>query len=434
MTGNGRQLPVHEISIIGLGKVGLPMAAGFGAAGVKVTGFDSDPGRGELLQTHDPEDRTICLEAGLSAALVKARPNLQAADNIGEALEASDISFVIVPTPSEADGSFSLDYVADAFAEIGQALPHLNRPHLIVLVSTVSPGSVSGTLIGILEKHSGLKLGKGFHLAYSPALIALGDVICGFMQPDFAFVGETHSEGGDQLAAFYRDILPENTPLHRMSAQSVEIAKIALNNFLTMKISFSNLIGQLCNETIGADAHQVLGALGDDHRIGSAYLKPGMPFGGPCLPRDNAALASSLQKAGLASDLPDAAFRINQELMRQLANLTDPGPGKRIAVIGLGYKAGSNLTDESAAIIICNHIAQTGAEVRVGDPQINNMDLTNLDADVQLFADLEEAVRGCDTVLITGYVQTDIDVRSLCLPDTCVIDIGDGFAIKRGNF
>lgn len=415
---------MHKISIIGLGKVGLPMAAGFGAAGVKVTGYDSDPKRRALLLAHDLEDRAICFEEGLSAALDKARPNLQTADNMAEALLASEICFVIVPTPSEADGSFSLDYVAAAFAEIGQALPLLDRVQLIVLVSTVSPGSVSETLIGVLEKHSGLVLGKGFHLAYSPALIALGDVIKGFLQPDFAFIGETHAGGGDQLAAFLRDILPKDTPLHRMSAQSVEIAKIALNNFLTMKISFSNLIGQLCDETSGADANHVLGALGDDHRIGRDCLKPGMPFGGPCLPRDNAALAASLQKAGLAPDFPNAAFGINQEQMRLLANLTDPGPGKIIAVIGLGYKAGSNLTDDSAAIVICNQIAQAGAEVRASDLQINHMDLTALDADVMRFADIEEAVRGCDTVLITGYAKTDIDVRNICHPTTRVIDIG----------
>lgn len=392
-----------DVSIIGLGKVGLPMAAGFAAAGVTVSGYDQDPARRALLLDHDPDSAEIRFEKGLSDSLKTGKPNLRPALTLAEAIAASDISFVIVPTPSQPDGSFALDYVIAVFAEIGKALKVKPVAHAVVLVSTVSPGAMTDTLAILLEHHSGLKLGADFHLLYAPALIALGDVIAGFMRPDFAFVGETDPVGGDRLSAFYAAILPDGTPLHRMSAQSVEIAKIALNNFLTLKISFSNIVGSLCDRTPGADALDVLHALGDDHRIGSAYLRPGMPFGGPCLPRDNAALAASLNAAALTAELPDAALAANAGHMVRLAERAEGGPGKTVAVMGLGYKNNSNLTLGSGAIEICNLIAKTGAKVRAFDPLIRDMDLEALDDAVEQFADIAKAVSGCNTVLITHF-------------------------------
>src|SRR5262249_54009536 len=156
-------------------------------------------------------------------------------------IERASIVFLVVPTPSMPSGDFLLDHVTAVLTELAYTVRHRDLPLLIVLVSTVSPGSVYGALLPLLVELTGRACGDGFSFCYSPALIALDHVVPGFLRPDFAFVGEVDKTGADRLECYYRHVLSNETRLFRMSAQSVEIAKLALNNFLTLKISFANL-------------------------------------------------------------------------------------------------------------------------------------------------------------------------------------------------
>lgn len=394
--------PQHNhdtLAVIGLGKVGLPIAAALASSGSKVVGYDPNLIRRRLLKYHNPTQDEILYENELSESLTIGADNLTAADTVAKVILNSAISFIIVPTPSLEDGSFSLAYIEDVCHDIGKALRDKTDSHLIVLVSTVSPGSVASTIIPILERVSGKTCGKGFNFCYSPALIALGDVISGFVQPDFAFVGEVDCAGADRLEELYTNLLPAGTPLHRMSAQSVEIAKIALNNFLTMKIGFSNLIGHLCDRTPNANAQDVLDALGEDKRIGKKFLKAGMGFGGPCLPRDNAALSASFTSVDIDPYFPDAILRSNEDHTLRLASLA--GSHQRVAVLGLGYKSNTPVTLDSASITLCNTLVSRGYDVYAFDPLADKMDLRALRDEVILLSTLTEALDKAETVFLT---------------------------------
>lgn len=372
-------------AVIGLGKVGICLAASLASVAPRVHGYDIDPDRCALLSPAAEDAAPLDFEAGLFDRLSARRDKLVLSGSIGAAIRSSAISFVILPTPSKPDGSFSNQFLEAAFTEIGAAIKSIEHHHIVVLVSTVSPGSVNGRLRDILETCSGKICGDGFGLVYSPALIALGNVIKGFEEPDFAFIGEVDAGSADRLEQFYRHFLKDGTPLHRMAAESAEIAKIALNNFLTMKITFANLIGHLSGRVDGANAQEVLGAIGADHRVGKAFLSAGMGFGGPCLPRDNAALSAALATVDLPRSLPDdikAHNHAHNKLIAKEAGLT---PTDYVAVLGLGYKAGSPITLDSAAIDLCNSLAETGyAAVIAIDAQASEMDLDSLHASVKV--------------------------------------------------
>lgn len=429
--GQAQKRNRKTLAVIGLGKVGLPLAASLASSGSLVLGYDTDPNRAELLKSHDPEQNEIQHEKRLSQFLTDGVGNLSAVDSIAEAIAASAISFVIVPTPSLEDGSFSPSYVEHACFEIGKSLRDKTGDHLVVLVSTVSPGATADTIVPLLERVSGKSCGKGFGFCYSPALIALGDVIRGFLEPDFAFVGEVDQKGADQLVDFYSDLFPPGTPLHRMSAQSVEIAKIALNNFLTMKIGFSNLIGRLCDRTPNANARDVLGALGDDERIGKKFLNAGMGFGGPCLPRDNAALCASFGAVGIHPYLPDAIARCNADHTVQLAMLADDK--KKVTVLGLGYKSGTPVTSDSASIALCNALIARDRDVCAFDPLAGKMDLHSLHQQVIIASTLGEALEQAEIIYLTVDHKTMRNL-SINLPDNArLIDVSGGFENVDGS-
>jgi UDPglucose 6-dehydrogenase len=389
-------------AVIGVGKVGLCLAACLASVRGRVLAFDTDPAQLQIL--HDPrsDDRRLAYEAGLSDLLDANGARIIPSDSIERTIANSAMSFIVLPTPSKADGSFSLAYLAEAFEAIGAALSSMRHWHTVVLVSTVSPGSVRGSLLPILERASGKRCGADFGLVYSPALIALGTVIRGFRQPDFAFVGEVDGRGADELVRLYEEFLERDTQIARMSAESVEIAKIALNNFLTMKISFANLIGELCDRSHRADADAVLGAIGLDARVGPRLLAPGMGFGGPCLPRDNAALGQALATANLPRSLPDSVRENNVLHDRLLIARGGKSPGSA-AVFGLGYKPGSPITLDSAAIRMCNALVEANADpVYAIDPLVSAMDLSELDSRVRVIDALDGEKIDVECLYITS--------------------------------
>lgn len=417
------------VAVIGLGKLGLVLAAAIGSRGMPVTGYDTDLDRGAMLKDGPLDHVDIAQERGLAHALQRARPNIAVAPTVKEALAGADISFVVVPTPSLADGSFSADAAVAALTSVGEALregPPRSRPHLVVLVSTVSPGTTRDLLLPALRQATGSSEGDAFFFCYAPALVALGTVLDGFLSPDFAFVGETEPEGGALLTAVLSHLLTQGTPIYRMSAESVEIAKIGLNNFLTLKISFSNLIGQLCQASPGARASDVLGAIGADSRVGTRFLGAGMGYGGPCLPRDTAALAQALETVDLDPRLPQAAAHINTAHTDWLVGLASPVEGKKVCIYGLSYRAGSHISIDSASIALANALDAAGAKVTGIDPLIGAMDLDALNPGIATTANVANATIGADTLVLT-IPMADEDLANLVVaqPSLRILDVLD---------
>src|SRR5258708_5056180 len=271
------------------------MAASYASRGFTVLGVDINQQFVDALNL----GKAPVQETNLQQYINENKERLSATVDYKSAVVGSDITFIIVPTPSESAGGFSIKYVLNAAEEIGKALAEKNSFHVVVLTSTVLPKDSEDYIIPALEKASGKKCGQDFGFCYSPEFIALGSVIRDLLNPDFFLVGEFDKKSGDILEEFYRQI-NEKAPVKRMTIPSAELAKISLNHFLTMKITFANMLAEVAENIPGVNVDSVVGAIGQDRRIGHHYLKPGLVFGGPCFPRDNRAFAYMAAKRGVS--------------------------------------------------------------------------------------------------------------------------------------
>jgi len=297
-----------NISVFGLGKLGASMVAGFASRGFTVIGTDISRRALQALE----EGKAPVQETGLSDLIAAHREKIRATASAEDAVLGTDISFVIVPTPSDSRGAFSLEYARNAFGDIGRALKKKKKYHTVVLTSTVLPGATRHGLLPVLERESGLRCGHDFGLCYNPEFIALGTVIRDFLNPDFYLLGQFDERSGDALEAVHRQVSANQAPVKRMSLENAELAKIAVNSFVTMKISFANLLAGFCEKLPGGDVDIVSEALGMDSRIGRKYLSGGLGFGGPCFPRDNVALDFLGQSLGVDSGLLRENDRFNR--------------------------------------------------------------------------------------------------------------------------
>ena len=263
------------------------MAGCFASKGYPVVGIDVDPETVRLVNC----GQAPVFEPGLSETLAAGKSRLSATQDYREAILNSEVTFVVVPTPSDDHGGFSTKYVGQAAREIGRALREKVGYHLIVLTSTVLPGSTEYGVVPLLEQASGKSCGEGFGCCYNPEFIALGSVIHDFLNPDFVLIGESDPLAGQRLVAIYNDVCDNKPPVARMSIINAELAKISVNTFVTMKITFANMLAAICEQLPGGDIDTVTSTLGLDSRIGQRYLKGALGYGGPCFPRDNLALA-----------------------------------------------------------------------------------------------------------------------------------------------
>ena len=236
----------------------------------------------------------------------QTRGRLTAVTDIEAAVAQTDITFIVVSTPSDPAGGFSLRYVDPVCQAIGRALAKKTDYHLVCLTSTVMPGTTGGPVREMLEKASGKRVGADFGLCYSPEFIALGSVIRDFLNPDMLLIGESDDRAGETLQALYAQVCENKPTVARMSFVNAEITKLAVNTYVTTKISYANMLARICERLSGANVDVITSALGLDTRIGPKYLKGAVSYGGPCFPRDNLALAQLARQLGVpAGSGPD---------------------------------------------------------------------------------------------------------------------------------
>jgi UDPglucose 6-dehydrogenase len=286
---------------------------------------------------------------------------------------------------------------------IGKALGKKDDYHLVVLKSTVLPGSCEGEIIPALERSSGKVCGPDFGFCYNPEFIALGRVVRDLFHPDFLLIGESDKRAGDELVGAHSLLLGDLPPTPRMHCVNAELAKLALNSFVTMKITFANLIAQLCERLPEGNADAVTRAIGLDPRIGSKYLKGGLGFGGPCFPRDNAAMLCLAQRLDVPFPLAAVTDQANTEITLRIANQIEEAapPGGRVAVLGLSYKPDTPVVEESQGLLIAKILADRGLDVAVYDPLAMNTAEGVLGASVSYAQSLDDCVEGADVVAIT---------------------------------
>ncbi len=355
-----------RISIIGLGKLGAPMAAVMAHKGHTVIGVDINPAFVTALQ----EGRAPVNEPGLDEMVKANRERLSATMSYEDAVLASDVTHIIVPTPSNPDGRFTMRFVLAAAEKIGSALRKKQGWHLVVLSSTVMPGSTGGELLPALEQYSGKKCGVDFGLCYNPEFIALGSVIRDMLNPDMILIGESDARSGQTLADFYRGVCESNPSIQRMNYVNAELTKLSVNTFVTTRISYANMLAQVCETIPGADVDVVTGAIGCDTRIGKKYLKGALGYGGPCFPRDNKAFAALARANGAPALLAEATDHLNQQQVPRLAAIVMAHlpEGGTAGVLGLSYKPNTEVVEESQGLALAKYLAEHDVAVAVYDP------------------------------------------------------------------
>jgi UDPglucose 6-dehydrogenase len=389
---------LKSISVMGLGKLGSPLSACFAARGFRVTGVDVDKNKVDAINRGIPPVH----EPGLPELLQESEGRLSATEEVEAAVLGSEATFIVVNTPSEPGGGFSLRYVLPTLEAIGKTLRTKSGFHLVVLTSTVMPGSTSGEVKSTLERASGKTCGQHFGLCYSPEFIALGSVIRDFYFPDFLLIGESDPQSGDILAEIYRRTC-KNTPfVARMNFINAEITKLAVNTYITTKISYANMIARLCERLPEADANVVTNALGLDTRIGPRYLKGAVSYGGPCFPRDNRALAALAARVGASSGLAEATDLFNRAQIKSLAELVKghySGDGA-IGILGLTYKPDTDVVEEAFGLLLAQELSASNIPVVVYDPSADAVRALGQNKTVRCAASAQECIAQSEVVVL----------------------------------
>lgn len=360
----------ESVSVVGLGKLGLCLGAVLADAGLDTIGVDiSESAVGAINRGKSP-----IIEPGLPELIaLHGGKKLVATTRHEEAIAGSDVTFILVNTPSYADGRFSNEYAEAAFRALAESLRESEKPfHTFVVSCTVMPGSTNHVFIPLIEKYSGRRLNEGFGVCYDPEFVALGTVVKNFREPDVVLIGESCGRVGDIVEGIHRQFCRNHPPVHRMSIISGEVAKISLNVFLTTKISFANMLANLCEKIPGADVDQITRAIGADKRIAPYYLRGGLAFGGPCFPRDTRAFLALAKQYVAVPDLIKAADSINERqvrlLLEKVVEATKGQAKARIGVLGLAFKTDTPVITESPSVRLVQDLLRRGQAVVAYDP------------------------------------------------------------------
>lgn len=373
------------------------MVACFAENGYRVIGVDI---LSETVKKVD-QGKAPVFEPGLEEMLWKNRERISATLDIEKALAESEAVFIIVPTPSDEQGGFSLKLVEPALESIGAALRKKPDWYLVDLVSTVLPGSME-KVRNILEDRSGKHCGVDFGLCYNPEFIALGSVIRNFLNPDFVLVGESDTRSGDYLESLYKRVCDNDPPIARMNWVNAELTKIALNTYVTAKITYANMLSAICEKLPGSDVDVVTAALGQDTRIGPKYLKGALGYGGPCFPRDAVAFAYTARQLGVPAELAETTAEMNRkQISRMLERIRAKLPeGGKVAVLGLSYKPGTNVIEESQGLILAEALLDEGLPVVVYDPAAMEAARDVLSGKITYASSIREAAGAADVLVV----------------------------------
>lgn len=386
-----------KVAVIGLGKLGLPLAALLANSENEVLGFDSSISVRDSLKNENFDFN----EPQLSILLKTGRSNFTILDSILDVTKEVEVIFIIVPTPSETNGGFSNDYVIDVVNKIGLAIRGKENKIVVDIVSTVMPNSCEGVIRETLETSSERTLGENLGLCYNPEFIALGSVIHDMEYPDMHLIGQSSAWAGALIEKALKSITKRDVPARRMTLTEAELVKIAVNNFVTMKISYANLLYQAALTLGNINIDVVTGAIGLDSRIGGKYLKAAAPYGGPCFPRDTRALSYLYQEMGLINSLSAATDSANRSHVDFLTNFihSNVQESASIGLVGLSYKTGTQVVEESPGMAIGKKLEKLGHRINFWDDESATPD--DLNSKFIQENSLEEVIKSSEYLIVT---------------------------------
>ncbi len=389
-----------RVSVVGLGKLGLGLALCFADSGIETLGVDVNQNVVDSINS----GLTPIVEPNYQELITELGERFKATLSHSEAIEKTDITFVLVATPSVGDGRFSNRYVKSALKSLAQAFGASSKKHhIFVISSTVVPGSTDKTFIPLIEQYSGRKYKVDFDVCFDPDFVALGNVVKDFQNPDLVIIGESSPEAGDRVAELHRKMCKNEPPIHRMSLISGEVAKVSLNAYITMKISFANTVANLCERIPGTDVDAITSAIGQDKRISPYYLRGGLAFGGTCFPRDTKAFMNISNQHGLDPILLSAVENVNVVQNRHLAEsikavLTDEN---KVSILGLAFKDKTPVIEQSPAIHLIQELVIDDVDVTVYDPLAMDSVRLVFDDEISYARSIEECLTSSPVCVLT---------------------------------
>ena len=360
-----------RISVFGLGYVGTVSAACL-ARDHTVVGVDPNPTKVELINA----GQAPIVEADLGdlVSTATARKALRATMSAAEAIAETELSLICVGTPSRANGSLELDYLERVATEIGAALADKDERHIVVVRSTVLPGTMAGTVIPALEKASGKKAGQDFGVCSNPEFLREGTAVYDYYHPPKTVIGASDDESGAALRGLYEWL---DAPMIVTSIANAEMVKYVDNVWHAVKVDFANEIGNIC-KAVGLDSHQVMEIFCQDEKLNLSpyYLKPGFAFGGSCLPKDVRALTYHAKSLDLDVPVLNSLMRSNELQIERGIEMVMAGDSKKVGVLGFSFKAGTDDLRESPLVILIERLLGKGYDIRLYDRNVSLARLT----------------------------------------------------------
>jgi GDP-mannose 6-dehydrogenase len=431
-----------RISVFGLGYVGTVSAGCLASDGHEVLGVDPVQAKVELINKGNSP--IIEAEIGELVAAGVQCGKLRATSDPAEAIHATDLSFVCVGTPSQANGNLDLRFIRRICEQIGGALRGKAARHTVIIRSTILPGTMHGIVIPTLEEFSGKRAGVDFGVCHNPEFLREGSAVRDFNTPPKTVIGELDQASGSQLAQIYARL---DAPLIRVNLETAEMVKYVDNCWHALKIGFANEIGNLC-KVLGVDAHGVMQIFCQDKKlnISAAYLLPGFAFGGSCLPKDLRALTYTartrdLELPILTSILPSNEIQISRglDLILQKGN-------KKVGILGFSFKAGTDDLRESPVIEVIERLLGKGYDLRIYDKNVNMASLVGANRDFILnriphisrlmVGSIEEVVHHAQTIVVGNSDPDFREVPDRLRDDQTLIDfvrLANG-KIGNGNY
>ena len=355
-----------NISIFGLGYVGAVCAGCLSSRGHHVLGVDISQAKIDLIN----QGKSPIVEPGLEQLLLDGvrHGRLRGTTDVQAAILASDLSLLCVGTPSKKNGDLDLVYMEAVCREIGTALRDKGSRHTVVVRSTVLPGTVKNVVIPILEKSSGKKAGVDFGVAVNPEFLRESTAIQDYDFPAMTVIGELDSQSGDLLASLYEGL---DAPVIRKSIEVAEMIKYTCNVWHATKVSFANEIGNIAKAS-GVDGREVMDVVCQDYKLNLSryYLRPGFAFGGSCLPKDVRALTYRAGQLDVEHPLLASIMASNRNQVDTAFDLIERQGKRKIALLGLAFKAGSDDLRESPLVTLAEQLIGKGYELRIYDANV----------------------------------------------------------------
>ena len=356
-----------KLSIFGLGYVGCVSAACFAKEGHSVIGVDVSAQKVEMINA----GKSPIVEAGIGELLneVVVAKKLSATTNSAAAILDSDVSLICVGTPSNQNGSLDLRYVTRVCEEIGTALKEKAERHVVIIRSTMLPGTIEGVVTPTLEKYSEKRAGKDFGVCINPEFLREGTSLKDFYAPPFTLIGADDAETAAMVGQLYSNI---EAPVFVTSVKTAEMVKYVCNCFHALKVSFANEIGNIC-KAVGVDSHEVMEIFCQDTKLNLSpyYLKPGFAFGGSCLPKDLRAINYKARQVDVETPILSSILPSNRQQVERAIEMVLATRKKKVGVLGLSFKAGTDDLRESPMVTLIETLIGKGLQLAIYDRNVS---------------------------------------------------------------